>query len=332
MTQLTDIYRNAGRFKEALAISGASLQAVREAGRSGSMAELVNLNNHGSNLCGVGEYVTCAAFQRQALDLLEKTDLQALQPVGARHNYGTTVWRLGQPQHALELADADVAFAEQGGNRMAVALCHLLAARALLDLGRLDESLARLERAEVLWNADPRTFARMLQEAAVHRAYLRLALNDASGAMTIVRGALERARYPAQTSTPGLDRVLRAAAKGALQAGDSAAAERYATDALALSQRAARAADSSADAGLAALLRAEARMALGRVQEARADAELARRALSNGYGPEHADTRAAQSLLSRLTGACGVCLRGSTLPGNDGSRGCRPPDRACASG
>ncbi len=302
MATLSDVYRASGRFKDALEISAASLAAVRDAGRAGSMAELVSLNNHGGNLCGMGEYLACAEVQGAALALLEKSELTTNQPLAVRQNYGTTLWRLGQPQRALELADEERAAAERAGNRMSYALCHLLAARALLDLGRRAESLQRLEAAEAVWNADPKAYARLIQESNVHRAWLRLAAGDAAGAATVVRGMLKRAGYPAQKGAPGLDRVLRVAARAALQAGDAAAAEQYATDALAISQRIARAEDSSADAGLAALMRAEARVKLGRADDAVVDAGLALRGLRNGLGPEHADTRAAARLETRLRG------------------------------
>jgi len=71
------------------------------------------------------------------------------------------------------------------------------------------------------------------------------------------------------------------------------------------SSKLARTETSSGDVGLAALLRAEALVKLGRSKEAAQDASRAVEALRNGVGPGHADTAKAQELLRTLqaTGA-----------------------------
>ena len=77
---------------------------------------------------------------------------------------------------------------------------------------------------------------------------------------------------------------------------DAARAESLAGDALAIARRNARDEAASSDVGLAALLRAEAREALGRRADASLDIALAVKALTNALGADHADTRRAQEL------------------------------------
>src|SRR5690606_26988436 len=99
----------------------------------------VALNNHAANLCRLGEYVACGALQQEVIDQIAK-EPGPVQPIGLRSSLGTTLWHLGDAQRALALADEELALAERSGTRTTVALSHLLAARALLDLGRLGES------------------------------------------------------------------------------------------------------------------------------------------------------------------------------------------------
>ena len=209
--------------------------------------------------------------------------------------------RLGDPHRALELADADLALGQQSGNAVLIAACQLLASRALLDLGRPAEARERLERGEAIWSAaDSKIFARMSQEAAMHRAEIMLGAGDLAGARRSIQDLLERVGYPQATNAPGIDRLLRQAARVELRLGDAAAAEKLAADALQVSSKDARTETSSGDVGLAALLHAEALVELGRKKEAVNDAARAVQALGNGVGPEHADTAKAQELLREL--------------------------------
>ena len=305
-TELARLYRETDRFKESLALSEERLRAVRDAGRSGSLAELFALGDFARALCGLGEYVACADIQRQTLAWVEQTDLKRLPPQFIRQNAGVTLLRLGEPQRALELADADLALAQQSGNVFLMGVCQLLASRALLELGQPAESLRRLERGEAIWSADAKTYARMLQEAALVRAEIMLRAGDQAGARRSVQDLLKRAGYPEATKAPGIGRPLRLAARIELGLGDAAAAEKLAADALQVSSKLARTETSSGDVGLAALLHAEALVKLGRGKEAAQDAARAVEALRNGVGPAHADTAKAEELLRELQSAAGT--------------------------
>jgi hypothetical protein len=171
----------------------------------------------------------------------------------------------------------------------------------LLGLGHIDAARERLERAEAVWRTDSRMYARMLVEAALHRAAIQVAGKDLSAARRTLEATLADLGYPERRDASGLDRTLRLGAEILLDAGEPALAGRLATDLLALSRTIARNAHDSADVGLAALLRARALAAQGMTGQAAEDAALAVEALGNGLGPEHADTVAAVSLRARLT-------------------------------
>jgi eukaryotic-like serine/threonine-protein kinase len=298
-TQLTDIYRMQDRFKDALPYSEEELRFIRASGRAGTMLEIAAMNNHAGNLTQVGETAQSALLMEEILKRLESGAHWVVQPVGFRTNYGTTKWRLGDPASALELADTDRRLAEQVGNRTSVALSDLLAARALLALGRKEESLQRLERAEALWKTDSKMFARMLQEAALHRADLHIASGELDQARALVDATLAAAGFPGKNA-PGIYRVLRTASRAYRLSGDPQRAVELAGAALDISRSIARTERRSVDVGLAALLRAEALADQGITERAASDAALAAEALRAGFGPRHTDTLAAEELLKRL--------------------------------
>ena len=292
-TELADLYRASDRFTEALALSEETLRAVRAAGRAGSLAELVALNNHAGNLCRLGEVVKCGEIGLQTLEWVKSADMARLPPVGLQGNVGNTLWRLGQAARALELAEAELAVATEMGHTAGVAFAHLLASRALTTLGRLDEADGQLAVADRIWNADPTAFRRQLLESRWQHGEIALARGDVAGARAIASQALQWLGYPAKKNAPGLDRILRFAASANHAGGDYSTAVQYASDALELSTRIAREPRASADVGNAALLRAAALDSLGRRGEAMVDLELAQEALARGVGSGHADTRRA---------------------------------------
>ena len=296
-TQLSDLYRAADRYKDAHLLSAQRLKEIREAGRAGSLGELVAINNHAANLCRMGEYLACREQHLQQLAWIERPEMAKVAPTGARANVAATLVRFGEDDKALALADAEVALARSVGNLWTMANANQTAARALLGMRRFAESAARLDEADAFYVGDARSHSRRLQDSAALRAQMRLAQGDLEGARQHIQAVLAGAGYPASTKTAGLDEVLRAAAHIELQAGDAAGAERLASDALTVSSKIARTESSSADVGLAALLRAKALDRLGRAAEAVANATRAAEALRNGIGAGHPDTLEAESLL-----------------------------------
>jgi tetratricopeptide (TPR) repeat protein/tRNA A-37 threonylcarbamoyl transferase component Bud32 len=295
ITQLSDLYRSSDRFKEALALAEESLRSVRAAGRAGSYAELVSLNNYAGNLCRLGEITRCAAVGEETLKWLENA-ATAERAVSVKSNVSVSLLRLGQAERALKLIEEDRVIAVAAGNVQTVAIADLLASRALLALGRHDEARKRIAAASAVWARNPTAFRRMLFESKIQQADIEFGAGDGARARSLVEDALAGAGYPHDMGTPGLDRLLRLAATINLAMGDAPRAERLAHDALQISTRQARSPDVSADVGMAALLRALARDAQGRRAAAIEDLKQAVVGLRNGYGEGHADTLRAQRL------------------------------------
>jgi serine/threonine protein kinase/tetratricopeptide (TPR) repeat protein len=306
LTQLSNLYRATDRYKDAVSISEEILNLIRYAGRAGSLLEFVHLNNHAGNLSRLGEIAQADQIYEKLFQRLQRDELPNFQPVGFRSNYGTSLWRLGQASRALELAEADLLAAQRAGNTASAALSHYLAARALLQLGKLSESRSRLAAAESVWQLDPKMNTRMLREGAVHQAEIDLVGGHLSQARRSIDAVLASLAYPQRKDAPGIDRALRLAAKIYRRMGDPAKGQQLAEDALNYSRGIARDERRSADVGQAALLRAHALADHGRFPEAATDASLALEALRNGFGPDHSDTLDAIDLLARLRAAPNV--------------------------
>jgi len=147
------------------------------------------------------------------LQRLERAEIPNFQPVGFKSNYGNSLWRLGHSQRALELAEADLVLAQRAGNTASAALSHYLASRALLQLGRVDESRMRLVAAESVWRLDPKMNARVLREGAVQLAEIELIDGKLPQAKQDIDAVLAGVGYPQRKDAPGIDRSLRLASR-----------------------------------------------------------------------------------------------------------------------
>jgi tetratricopeptide (TPR) repeat protein len=300
LTQLGTLYRASDRFKEAAAITEEILKLIRDAGRAGSLVEFVHMNNYAGNLNRLGEVVQAVEVYEELNQRLDRAELPNFQPVGFKANYGNSLWRLGQLERALEMAEADLGAAQRAGSKTAAALDHYLASRILLQLGKVGESRLRLAAAESIWQLDPRMNARLLREGAVHEVEINLAEGQLSEARRKIDEVLAGLGYPQRINAPGIDRALRIASKIHRRLGDPAKAQQFADDALNYSRGVARDERRSADVGQAALLRAHALADQNRLPEASSDAALALEALQNGFGRDHPDTLETVNLLARL--------------------------------
>ena len=296
MDQLAGLYRAVERNQESLAISESLLKSLRDNGRTGSLAELMLMSSYARDLCRIGEILRCFAIHEDVLQRVARAHMQRLPPVGIRFRAGVAAHALGQYPRALELADAEIEVARASGNRAALANGLLLRANALLALRRFEESASGMAEAERLWNVNPGAFAPYLREAAQYHVELALARGEVADAQRALDSLLARTGDGARADAARSDRLLRLAARVALDAQDPARAERLASEALTIARRNARHEDGSANVGLAALLRAQSREQLGRRADALSDITLALKALTSALGPEHADTQRAREL------------------------------------
>jgi serine/threonine-protein kinase len=298
-TQLAENYRRVERFADSHRLSEQALDQTRRRGQAGTLDEFSALNNVAGNLNRMGEIQRAHAIYLDLQAWIGR-ETMPVPPIAMQSNIGFSALRVGDAAEALRLAEAERAVDEKAGNPFAAAVADLLASRALLDLGRIAESRARIDAAEEFWKTNPRGFARMLVEASLQRAELLAAEGNVRPAIADVDSILSSLDYPARANAAGLDRALKLCARLSIAAGDPGRAVATASDALAIARRIARDERASADVGEAALLRAQAYQALGRADEALADARLAAEALGAGLGPDHTTAAAAASLLSAL--------------------------------
>jgi hypothetical protein len=134
----------------------------------------------------------------------------------------------------------------------------------------------------------------------MRRAQLSLARADIQSARQQIESALKLMGYGTDKPERILSKGLIVAADIALQQGLAADAEKFASDALAISEGVARGPDTSADVGEALLLLAKARIALGTTEQARSMLERSVRCLTNGLNADHPLTREAQAALAKL--------------------------------
>ncbi len=278
---LIDLYLVADRAGDALPLAEAALKELRDAGRQGSLAELVGISALSGTYMRLGEHRRAAEVSAELVAWIRRPGMLETAPMGLLTWAAAPLLRLGRHAEALELTELDGPMVLKSGNPSTIGLRHLARARALTGLGQLDAAGGELDLAEAQWSVANRGHARFLQEAAMDRAELQLLRGDVAGARALLGAVLAGLGYPGSTAAPGIDRLLRLAARIELAAARPALAAPFAADALAAARRQARGDDSSADVGLARLLRAEALVLMGRpadaLQEARRRAGAAER-------------------------------------------------------
>ena len=297
---LADHYLIADRPQDALPLLEQNLEEMRQAGRQGSLGELVAQHAVAGTLTRLGEFRRSAERYEDLIAWARQPELAAALPSGMLSFASTPLLRLGKFERVLLLVEIDLPLAQRSGNPVTLAISHLTLARARIGVDRLDQASVALDDAQASLSARNPGHARLLQEVAMSRAEIALLRGDADTARQSVSGLLETLGYPASLNAPGIDRLLRLAARIELKSGDAQRAEGFATDALQTARRLARSDDSNADTGIARLLRAEALMMQRRAAEARVELQRSLPALDDGLGPEHAESRRARVLLRSL--------------------------------
>jgi serine/threonine protein kinase len=286
-----------------LASIAESIALIEAAGRDVSMNMVIMRMNHAAILTRAGEVADALQEQQRAVTLSTQFDVSGEPPVGFASHLANSHLQMGNYAEAVRLTQSDVTRAAAVGNARQGALSEMIAARALIKLGREAEALQALARAEEVLRGNPQGNARLLNEATLTRVDLMRSRGELAQARKTIDELLARAQYPSKKTTPGLGSLLYSAAKIALAQGDAASAERFATDAVPLAAKSARDASRSATVGQAVLNRAEALAALGRRDEAAREARTAELALAAGFSADHPDTLRARELAASLAGS-----------------------------
>ncbi len=242
---------------------------------------------------GFGEYVEAQAIIETIVARWSALSGDASVPVWISHARGVMMHRFGDLQAAeRELAAAATRQRAQGGVERALSV-ELALTRVLLDLGRTDEAERLLVSIEA---AGPRTTRSPLVTTTTVRAELLLAQRELAQAAQVIEDELAAIGFPTAKESAPLATALRVAARVHLASGNAEQAQQRAADALAVSERVARNAAKSADAGEALLLLAQAQRLNGESATSIATAKRAAQTLAGGFGDDHSLTRTARAL------------------------------------
>jgi tetratricopeptide (TPR) repeat protein len=296
--QLVGFYLSDRRLDRAAALNEETLATMEAEGHTGSVGYLITSMNQAFALQLMGEVKSAFEIRAELMERVRELDQAGGAPRGFATGYAGNLLRLARYDEAVQLLEADLEKSRTSGNRNEVAQTELTLGRTLTLMKRYDEAVARLDSAERYFRTAAAANDRPLGLIAMTRAKIQAGRGDSAGARQVIEGELAKLGYPGRTDAPDLAQVLRIAGEIAIDSGNAAVAERYATDFLAAAEESARDPALSADVGYALLLRARARLMLGSGAAARTDLERALPSLTNGLGADHPDTHEALRLRS----------------------------------
>jgi serine/threonine protein kinase/tetratricopeptide (TPR) repeat protein len=276
-----------GDYRKTLEYDYLIVDAKKRNGRGETLGMAIAVSNLAQTHYRLGEVRRAEELGRQALERMRTLKAPQALPPGATAAYAITLIRMDRASEAEQLLAEAQAQARADDNQFWAAITAFQLGRALLALGRHEESEAQFRMAEAIWSPDPAGNGDRLADLERCRAELDLARDRVPEARARITAVLGKLGFPERGDSPILPAALRTAARIELSAGSAASVERYARAALELAQAVARNPAESADVGEAYLL-------LGRAQQARsadaaASASFAQAAgsLANGLGAEH---------------------------------------------
>jgi eukaryotic-like serine/threonine-protein kinase len=299
LAELGALYQSRNQPKALLSTAKLLGSILDRNGRGASPARLVARQNEVAALYAMGEIDSA---QKQQAVINER----ALQAASSGRdafliNFATKLVRLARPDEALRDLDGVVQRARDSGNRTVLTQALLTTGTALVDLARRDEAETALNEVVSLTETGiGNKNARALAEAALAR--LDIVHGDLTAARQHRDSALADAGYHTRAPERGLARVLLSASQIAMAEANAGAAEKFAREALAISEPIARGPDTSADVGEALLRTAEARLSARTRPEPpptdiKSMLERATRCLTNGLGAEHPLVSEARKLI-----------------------------------
>jgi serine/threonine-protein kinase len=298
---LAEAYREAGRFRDALASFEQAATQLTALGRDNTETAGTLYNNWALVLMQIGRPLEAERVFRRAIEIsrADNTDV-AVSPM-LLLNYGRTLRELGRLDEAAEYAERAYAKAQQAGNGV-------VTNQALLERARIYREQHKIARAaEMLTEVEPRlrrdlppshyAFAGLASE----RSLISLADGELEKALQLANGAvaMDEAAIKSGGQGVGLLPVFlfrRSAAELELREPDKARAD--AGRALSLLQDSTEPGIFSMNVGRAYLALGRALQAQGKPDEAHAAFRSAAEHLEKTLGPDHPDSRAARQLAS----------------------------------
>lgn len=296
LDELGNIYLTRNQPREVLRLDRRIGAILDRTGRGGTATRLMYRQNEAVSLYAMGEISAALAAHEMIQQKVHELETRGQEPFPYLFNYATSLLRMAQPTRALQALEGVLDRARATGNPHAIRQSLLLTGSALLQQGRWDEATAALDAAA--WAAADGTGNRNAQaQIESLRARMGVARGDIEAARRHRDTALDFAGYRTQEPQRSLAGVLLVAAEVALAQDSGTDAQRFAGDALAISEAVASGPDMSADVGESLLRLAQARIASGAGVDA-ASLERAVRCLTNGLQGNHPLTREARELLA----------------------------------
>jgi hypothetical protein len=301
LSEQAAFYSQQGRHAEAYRAIIEAGAAYDRGGRSSTTGRRVIRGNTATTLAYMGEPLAALlelqASRKTPDGLLPMKEI----PLAMRCVWAWTLRRVGRPQEALDLVTgAGEKLIAAGSVQLgAYALLHEAAARA--DLQDLAGARTVAQRAMDVLAEDPSDQSGLAQAHGL-LAQIDIRAGNAAAARARIETFLHSAGYPAAAPTPVLEPALEGAALAALAGSDFAAAETFASQALALAEVSARGSESSADVGEMLMVLGDLRVRAGQPAAAALLLQRAVRCFDDALGEEAPRSRQARARLTAIGG------------------------------
>jgi tetratricopeptide (TPR) repeat protein len=297
---LASVYIEQGKFAAAIEGTERAARIERELGYADTSPHLSTMQNLARLLLSVGEVSNSLANRERVNVLARKFYTTDELPFELVSDHALLLLRMERAPQALAMLEADMGRARRAATPAVLLQMLQFAAAAHLRMQQWDAAENVLREAQQLVEQGAGTAPVNIQMEVRH-AELALGRNDAGGARKHIEAGLALAGYGTPEPQRELARALVSATGIALADGRLADAQKYASDALTISESVARRPDSSADVGESLLLLAKARAGSAPDAKRRAWLERAVRCLSSGLRPDHPLTREARAMLARVS-------------------------------
>jgi len=298
---LGEAYRVAGRFRDAIAVYEHIWPRLVTLGRDDTITAVIWLNNWGIAAGEAGRPLEAEKLLRRSIEIHRADAANAAVSPMVLTNYAQQLYELARADEARGYAEAAYRDAIHAGDEQIVN-------QTLLRLARIYRAQHDYARATAALDAVEPRLRRALPSGhyafgslALERALTAKEQGDTDRALAFINEGIDLIGKSAKEGKAGgqrLPSLLSARASIEIAAGQLAAAERDAREAVALLEAAAQPGDFSSSNGRAYLTLARVLNAEGRAPESRAVAQRASDQLQKVLGPEHPETRAAEELRS----------------------------------
>jgi eukaryotic-like serine/threonine-protein kinase len=300
---LAEAYRNAGRFREAIAAFEQASRLENSLGREDTQNAGTLYNNWAMALYQTGQPLEAEPLFRHAIEISRADNTEAAVSPMLLLNYGRALRELGRLDKAADYAERAFTSADKSGQQVVVNQSLIERARIYCEMGDLHRALTMLAEVEPrLQRTLPPghyAFARIASE----RSLIALAEGDLNNALKLANDAVAMDETAIRSGGQGaafLPRFLIYQSVVQLAVGHSGDAAASATHALTLLQAAVPPRTFSCYLGRAYLALGQALETQGKHEQASASFRSAAEHLQNALGPDHADTRRAQQLAGEI--------------------------------